>query len=108
MSHDEGGTSILGGRAEGLDAPRAPLSRVGRYRLASPLGSGSFGDVFLAVEDGPLARRGALKFVRPNARGAALDAALREARLLARLEHRSIARLIDAGTPACCGPSGSP
>lgn len=71
--------------------------RIGRYRVERMLGSGSFGAVYLATEDGPLARKVALKLVRPSALGVALDAALREARLLARLDHPSIARVLDAG-----------
>jgi len=97
MQRDAGET-IIEARFGAADAQRSEVpSRVGRFTVERTIGSGSFGDVHLAVEDGPLARRVALKVVRPNARGAALDAALREARMLARLDHPSIARVIDAG-----------
>ena len=97
MDFDGAATSIDGcGLGDGYADGDAPV-RIGRYRVERPLGSGSFGAVYLATEDGPLARKVALKLVRPSATGVALDAALREARLLARLEHPSIARVLDAG-----------
>lgn len=97
MDFDGAATSIDGcGLGHGYADGDRPV-RIGRYRVERPLGSGSFGTVYLATEDGPLARKVALKLVRPSATGVALDAALREARLLARLEHPSIARVLDAG-----------
>ncbi|MBI1304400.1 MAG: protein kinase [Phycisphaera sp.] len=94
----EDGATFIGARSGATDGRLSGIpSRIARFTVERAIGSGSFGDVHLAVEDGPLARRVALKVVRPNARGAALDAALREARMLARLDHPSIARVIDAG-----------
>ena len=98
MTNDDAATSLPGWRTMAGDHAEEFPARIGRYRLDRRIGSGSFGDVSLAIEDGPLQRRVALKRVRPNARGAALDAALHEAKLVSRLDHPSIARVLDAGS----------
>ena len=81
------------GRAEEVGAI------VGRYRLIEELGRGGMGTVWLAERaDGHFEQRAALKLIR---RGMDTDDILarflRERQILARLEHRNIARLLDGG-----------
>lgn len=71
--------------------------RVGPYRLLSLLGRGGMGSVYLAERE-DVGLRCALKLVRGGlAAPEALDRFLFERRILARLEHPNIARLLDAG-----------
>ena len=72
---------------------------VGAYRIESILGSGGMGQVWLAQRtDGRFAGRFAVKFLDQTAPGAKnLERFQREGRVLARLAHPNIARLIDAG-----------
>jgi serine/threonine-protein kinase len=70
---------------------------VGAYRLTGRLGAGGMGEVFLAErDDGRFEARVAIKFVATTS---LRDRALfeRERHVLARLDHPSIARIIDAG-----------
>lgn len=72
---------------------------IGRYRLVEELGRGGMGTVWLAERaDGHFEQRAALKLIR---RGMDTDDILarflRERQILARLEHRNIARLLDGG-----------
>ena len=71
--------------------------RVGPYRILDRLGQGGMGTVYLAERD-DVDKRVALKVVR-GLLGAPdlVPRFLRERRVLARLEHPSIARLLDAG-----------
>jgi len=71
--------------------------QVGAYRLIRPLGEGGMGEVYLAERsDGRYESQVAVKFLAVGgARGRRLFD--RERRILARLNHPSIARLIDAG-----------
>ncbi len=77
----------------------APGARVGAWRILRLIGEGGMGAVYEAVRDNAgFTKRAALKMV---ARGAA-DRALiprfeAERRILARLEHRNIAALLDGG-----------
>ena len=75
---------------------------VGAWRLVSVLGRGGMGIVYLAERaGGDFQQQGALKLLR---RGVDTDEVLvrfrRERRILSRLEHRHIARLLDGGATA--------
>src|ERR1700720_980108 len=71
-----------------------------RYRLIERVGSGGMGTVYLA-EDSVLGRRVALKILDlSDARGDLSARLLREAHILARLEHPGIVPVHDAGTLA--------
>jgi formylglycine-generating enzyme required for sulfatase activity len=70
----------------------------GRYRLAAPLGSGTFGDVWRA-EDENLGRAVAIKFLREDFAADARAAARfdGEAEALARLAHPNVVAVFDRG-----------
>ena len=69
-----------------------------KYRVLEELGSGGMGTVYLA-EDRVLGRRVALKVIGPGAASPEIAArTLREARIIARLEHPGIVPVHDAGT----------
>src|ERR1700734_916371 len=71
-----------------------------RYRLLERVGSGGMGVVYLA-EDSILGRRVALKVLDfPDASGELAERLLREAHVLAALEHPRIVPIHDAGTLA--------
>jgi eukaryotic-like serine/threonine-protein kinase len=70
---------------------------IGPYRLVRELGRGGMGTVYLA-ERSDVAKRVALKLVRDRyAAPESVERFLLERRVLARLEHPNIARLLDAG-----------
>lgn len=80
----------------------APGDRIGAWLLLCSIGRGGMGEVFLAERaDGRYAQQVAIKFLRPEWSHTRLEAAfLREGQVLARLEHPSIARLLDSGIAA--------
>ena len=80
-----------------LGAGTPPL-RFGRYRTLRCLGRGSFGEVFLAYDE-ELKRFVAVKVQRPDRVFAAFDAGdfVREAQLVARLDHPGIVPVYDVG-----------
>jgi eukaryotic-like serine/threonine-protein kinase len=81
-------------------------TQVGAYTIVSLIGRGGMGEVWLAQRsDGRFEGKFALKFLETySASPAALDRFRREGRLLARLAHPHIARLIDAGVTASGRP----
>ena len=88
--------------AGALEASSSPGEHVGPYRLLRELGSGGMGTVFFAERaDGEFEQQVAIKLVRGGARGGHIVERFRsEMRMLARLEHPNIARLIDGGSTA--------
>jgi eukaryotic-like serine/threonine-protein kinase len=102
---------------QGLDAPESGAleralggldagARIGSWRLERPIGSGGMGTVFLAWrEEAGFRQRGALKLVRSAFPGGEIVRRFaRERRVLARLEHQHIARLLDGGASADGAP----
>ncbi len=90
--------AVAGGLLEVGREP-APPERIGPYRVLRRLGRGGMGEVFLGERaDGLFEQRVAIKLLR---RGMATEDVLarfaRERRILARLEHPHIARLLDGG-----------
>ncbi len=107
------GAGILDMAAPSMEAPSGPHTgyaslavgqQIGGFTVERLIGRGGMGEVYLARRTSTdFDQRVALKLLRAEAadRG---DAFLRERRLLARLEHPGIARLIDAGI----APDGRP
>jgi serine/threonine protein kinase len=83
------------------ESPPALPDRIGRYKVCGHLGSGKFGDVYLAHDD-LMDRRVAIKV--PSAWLVASQSAkhqfLSEARSVARLQHEGIVRAYDFGQEA--------
>lgn len=82
----------------GFDNRSMVDKEIGGYKIVEQLGAGGMGTVFLAEKEG-LEKRVALKVIK---RGMDTDAVLRrfvlERKILSRLEHPFIARLLDGGT----------
>jgi non-specific serine/threonine protein kinase/serine/threonine-protein kinase len=80
----------------------SPPERVGPWRLESEVGHGGMGTVWRARrDDGAFEQTVAVKFVRPELATDLLRRRLAvERRILAGLEHESIARLLDGGVTA--------
>src|ERR1700736_1187605 len=81
-------------------SPELNGTRVGAYAIVRELGRGGMGAVYLAKRaDGQFEKEVAIKLLK---RGTDTDEILRrfhaERRILARLDHPNIARLLDAGT----------
>ena len=94
--------------ADGSREPRTPADQpdwIGPYRVIRTLGEGGMGTVYLAEQEKPIRRRLAVKVVRSglDTRGvlARFEA---ERQALARMEHPSIARVLEAGEM----PDGNP
>lgn len=76
-----------------------PGAQIAKYQIVRPIGSGGMGQVYLALRDDEVMQKVAIKVL--NRRGMDAQSQARfdaERRILASLEHPSIARLIDAGT----------
>jgi tetratricopeptide (TPR) repeat protein/tRNA A-37 threonylcarbamoyl transferase component Bud32 len=74
--------------------------RIGAYRVAGMLGSGGMGDVFKAFrDDDQYHSEVAIKLLRADVRSSLTEQRFRtERQILAGLDHRNIARLLDGGT----------
>jgi len=85
-----------------LLAEAAPGARIGPYRVLREVGRGGMGVVYEAERaDGDFRKRVAIKLVGLGARsGAVMRRFQRERRILAGLEHRNIAALVDGGVTA--------
>ncbi len=79
------------------------LQQLGRYRITGKLGAGGMGVVYLA-EDSVLGRRVALKTIRllegtdPSTHQDLAERFLREARIVAQMDHPGIVSIYDFGT----------
>jgi len=96
-SHERDGPIAI---LDDLGMPGALPAGIGPYRILHPLGQGGMGSVYLAEREGTgFTQRVALKLIRAGFADPHLAERLEtERRILARLEHPGIARLIDGGT----------
>ncbi|MBZ0266751.1 serine/threonine protein kinase, partial [bacterium] len=95
----DAGAGAIAEDLAGREGPSRVGSRIGPWRLASEIGRGGMGSVYLAErDDGEFQSRVALKIIR---RGMDSDEILRrfrgERQILARLDHPHIARFLDGG-----------
>lgn len=93
--------AVVAGAANGGDT-LLPPAQVGPYRLEELIGSGGMGAVYRASRnDGLFEQTVAIKFVRPLGPRVPVEALIdAERRLLARMQHPGIARILDGGRTA--------
>ena len=82
-------------------APLPPPERFGPFAITRRIGAGGMGAGWEGQrDDGLFAQRVAIKFIQPRLQVRAAEAFAAERRILARLDHPGIARLIDGGMTA--------
>ncbi|MEM7232685.1 MAG: serine/threonine-protein kinase, partial [Planctomycetota bacterium] len=82
-----------------------PGSVIGPYKLLQELGEGGFGVVYMAEQEKPIRRRVALKVIKAGMDTKAVIARFEaERQALALMEHRNIARVLDAGATSTGRP----
>ncbi|HTP38524.1 MAG TPA: protein kinase [Steroidobacteraceae bacterium] len=96
VATDTNATGVL------LGAPERPLrdlrgQEYGRFRLVELIGAGGMGVVYRAERTDGVPQAVAVKLLRGEISAASSARFVSEARILARLEHPAIARLIDVG-----------
>jgi tetratricopeptide (TPR) repeat protein len=107
---DEHASASREGFLSGAPVSRPAVSiigqRIGAYTLVSPIGRGGMGTVWLARRsDGRFDGTAAIKLLNVGLIGRGAEARFtREGSILARLKHRHIAQLIDAGISALDQP----
>lgn len=78
-----------------------PPERFGPFAITRRIGAGGMGEVWEGQrDDGLFEQRVAIKFIQPRLQVRAAEAFAAERRILARLDHPGIARLIDGGMTA--------
>jgi tetratricopeptide (TPR) repeat protein len=97
---NEFAASLATATAANMDEKNHTLDMIGPWQLSKKIGQGGMGAVWLATrQDGNFSGMAAIKFIHTSlGKTEVLNRFLRERRLLARLTHPNIARLIDAGT----------
>ena len=76
-----------------------PASRIGPYKLLEPIGEGGMGAVWMAEQQEPVRRLVALKVIKAGMDSAQVIARFEaERQALALMDHRHIARVLDAAT----------
>jgi eukaryotic-like serine/threonine-protein kinase len=100
---------LLAGAAHAVAADPASGHRMGPWTIEAPLGEGGMASVWLARRsDGRHEGQAAIKLMHGRLHGTQASQRFeREGRILARLEHPHIARLLDAGV-ASDGDGGQP
>jgi serine/threonine protein kinase/formylglycine-generating enzyme required for sulfatase activity len=79
-------------------APTRAGTRIGRYELVERVGEGGMGEVYAADQLEPIARRVALKIIKPGMDSAQVVARFEaERQALARMAHPNIAQVYDGG-----------
>lgn len=87
------------------EAGLVPPDRFGPFAIVAKIGAGGMGEVWEGRrDDGLFEQRVAIKFIQARLQARAAEAFAAERRILARLEHPGIARLIDGGVT----PDGRP
>jgi serine/threonine protein kinase/tetratricopeptide (TPR) repeat protein len=82
-----------------LGDDEAPSARVGLYRLDRMIGQGGMGVVYLAEQEQPIRRTVALKLIKPGMDSREIIARFEsERQALAMMNHRNVAKVLDAGT----------
>ena len=78
--------------------PAADPQRIGPYRLLEQIGEGGMGIVYIAAQEQPVRRRVALKVIKAGMDTKEVIARFHsERQALALMNHRNIARILDAG-----------
>lgn len=98
---DRDGSQLATALGPAATAALHPPGQVGPYRLEGLIGAGGMGAVYRAQRnDGLFEQTVAIKFVRPIAGGGVAALIDAERRLLARMQHPGIARILDGGSTA--------
>jgi eukaryotic-like serine/threonine-protein kinase len=88
--------------------PEDPGAQIGPYKLLQKIGEGGFGVVYVAEQEQPVARKVALKIIKPGMDTRDVIARFEaERQALALMDHPNIAKVLDAGTTGEPGASAT-